>query len=82
MSIIDEIKKLIPPELIGGSDVTEIADMVDLDIAYELFLVDYPAPQDEFELFSYIPDSVKAEKRPDGKYQFGCYGGTVDYLNN
>ncbi len=71
MSIFEEIKKLIPPEMIGDSDVAEIADMVDLDIAYKLFLVEYPVSQEDIELFSNIPPVVKAEKRPDGNYQFG-----------
>ena len=72
--IMKAIEKFIPAELINGSDVKETAEMVDLDVAYKLFLVEYSAKsypsEEDFELFCNIPDVVLAKKRPDGKYEW------------
>ena len=51
MDIIEALKKYIPDEIIDGSNVDEIAEMVDLDIAYKLLVVELPVPDDEFQLF-------------------------------
>ena len=39
MGLLEEIKKMIPIEIIDGSNVEEIATIVDLDLAYKLLLV-------------------------------------------
>lgn len=74
MSLIDEIKKLIPKEIIAGCDVEETAKMMDLDLAYKLLVVQrycsVCSPEDEFTLFSNPPPvTSNIKKRPDGQYQ-------------
>jgi hypothetical protein len=70
-SIIEALKKLIPAETIDGADVRNIADLVDLDIAHRLLLVENSIGQDEVELFlsAYVPPVVEATKRDDGRYE-------------
>lgn len=69
MGLLEKLNELIPPEIIDGSNVTETAEIVDLDIAYKLLLVEHPVSQDNFDLYSNIPPVVEAQKRPDGKYE-------------
>ena len=70
MSLLDKLKEMIPDEIIDGSNVDETAEMVDLDVAYKLFLVPDVVHSDDFEIRSNIPNVVEATTRPDGKYQY------------
>ena len=69
MGVLEELKKLIPVEIIDGQNVEKTAEMVDLDIAYKLLLVENYVSQKDDELYYYIPSVTKAQKRPDGKYE-------------
>ena len=68
-SPLKTLKKYIGVEVIGGANVEETAGMVDLDIAYKLFLVEGFVRQEDMELFHTVPPVVKAEKRDDGRYE-------------
>ncbi len=69
MELTKLLKNLIPDEIIHGSNVEKTAEMVDLDIAYTLLLVeDYVHSKEAFERYSNIPSVVKAEKVSDDKY--------------
>ncbi len=74
--ILRVLEKLIPKEIIDGSDVHETADMVDLDIAYRLLLVENCVQQEDIELVSNIPSVSEAKKRSDGKYEIRFIGET------
>ncbi len=74
MGLLEELKRLIPKEIIDGSNVEETAEMVDLDIAYRLFLVENVVQQENIELVSRIPDVSEAKKRSDGKYEIRFTG--------
>ena len=67
--LIKAFKDLIPEEIIDDCSVSDTAQMVDLDMAFKLLLVEYPVPLDEFSLLCNIPLVVEAKKRPDGKYE-------------
>ncbi len=69
-------------ERIGDSSPIEAAEMVDLDVAYKLFIVEGTVPNDEFELFCNPPDVTKnIIKRPDGQYEIRWTGeGGPDFL--
>lgn len=69
MGLEEVLKSIIGVEIIDGSNVKETAEMVDLDVAYKLFLVENMVQQEDIELVSNIPSVVLAKKRPDGKYQ-------------
>ncbi len=80
-SIIDVLDKYCEEigvgkgELIGDSSPTEIADIVDLDIAHKLLIVEITVPKDEFELFCNPPSVTKnIIKRPDGQYEIRWTG--------
>jgi len=69
MGILEELKRLVPDEIIDDSNVEETAKMVDLDIAYRLFVVTDFVHQEDVELFDNIPDVIELKKRPDGNYE-------------
>ena len=75
MDIIEALKKYIPDEIIDGSNVEKVAEMVDLDVAYKLLVVERPVPDEEFQLF-HDPPAVTSniKKRPDGQYQIDWTG--------
>lgn len=66
MSLLDELKKFIPDEIIGESNVEETAEMVMLDIAYSPVVEGFVNE----ELLSFnIPMPVKVIERGDGRYE-------------
>ena len=73
-NIIEILKDLIPDEMVGNSNVVGTADMVDLDTAYKLLLVENPVPEDDFQIFSNIPPVVLGLKRDDDKYEIRYIG--------
>ena len=77
MSIIDTLNKLIPDEIIDGSSVKKTAEMVGqdgLDLAWKLYLVEYPVQLDDMELHFDIPNVSEGKKRSDGKYEIRFQG--------
>lgn len=70
MGLLEILKKMIPDEVIDGGNVVETAEIVDLDIAHKLLVVEHCVPEEEAELF-HNPPSVTSniKKRPDGTYQ-------------
>lgn len=66
MSLIDELKKFIPDEIIGSSNVAETAEMVMLDIAYSPVVEG--VVNEEILPFN-IPIPVKVIERGDGRYE-------------
>ena len=81
MGLLEALNELIPDEIIDGSNVKDTADMVDLDIAYKLLVVENPIPQDEFEINCNIPSVDLALKRPDGKYEIRYIGDAGPNFN-
>lgn len=67
--LLEVLKKLAGTETIDGADVWATAEMVDLDIAWKLLIVEHPIVQEDDELFSIVPDVTKAKSRPDGRYE-------------
>ncbi len=67
--LLEALKQLVGTETIDGADVGATAEMVDLDIAWKLFIVEHPIVQEDDELFAIIPDVMKAKCRPDGQYE-------------
>ncbi len=62
-------------ERIGDSSPVEAAEMVDLDIAYKLLVVEDSVSQDEFQLFCNPPEVTKnIVKRKDGRYEIRWVG--------
>ena len=66
-SLIEVLKQYVGTETIDGVDVEKTAEMVDLEIAYKLLIVEHCVHQEDSELFAVIPDVVLAKLRPDGK---------------
>jgi len=66
MSLLDELKKFIPDEIIGGSNVAETAEIVMLDIAYSPVVEN--VVNEELLPFN-IPIPVKVLDRGDGRYE-------------
>ncbi len=69
MGLLETLKEMVGVEIVDGSNVEETAEMVDLDIAHKLFLVEDMVQQEDIELIVNVPSVVLAKKRPDGKYQ-------------
>jgi len=69
MGLLEVLKEMVGVEIIDGSNVEETTEIVDLDIAYKLFLVEDRVQQEDIELIGNIPPVALAKKRPDGKYQ-------------
>lgn len=66
MSLLDELKKFIPDEIIDGSNVADTAEIVMLDIAYSPVV---EGVVDEERLPFSIPIPVKVTDRGDGRYE-------------
>jgi len=66
MSLIDELKKFIPDEIIDGNNVEETAEMVMLDIAYSP-IVEHIISEERLPFD--IPIPIKITKRGDGRYE-------------
>ena len=67
--LLDVLKKLSGTETIDGAGVVATAEIVDLDIAWKLLIVEHPIVQEDDELFAIIPDVTKAKSRPNGQYE-------------
>ena len=66
-SLIEVLKEYAGIEVIDGANVEKTAEMVDLEMAYKLLIVEHCVTQKDEELFSNIPDVVLAKLRPDGQ---------------
>jgi len=65
--LIEVLKQYACIEVIDGANVEETAEMVDLEIAYKLLIVEHVVTQEDEELFANIPDVELAKLRPDGR---------------
>ncbi len=65
--VIDILNRMIPPELINGSDVTETAEMVELDIAYSPVV--RRCTSEYNTVGAEVPTPDKVVKRSDGNYE-------------
>jgi len=67
--LLGALKQLAGNEVIDGANVEETAEMVDLELAWKLLIVEHCVTQEDVELFAIIPDVTLAKSRPDGKYE-------------
>ena len=50
--LLEVLKELAGTETVDGADVEATAEMVDLDIAWKLLIVEHPIGQEDDELFA------------------------------